>query len=84
MEVVNAKTLRKDLGKILERARKGERFTIVYRSRPVCQLVPLDEWAVEPGDLDEESLFGAEAVGASTDGGSASDHDDVLYGRRRP
>ena len=80
--VINAKNLRKDLAEILERARKGERFTVLYRSRPVCQIGPLDE-DTEPGDLRDEALHGAGAVGESQDGRSSADHDEFLYGRRR-
>lgn len=36
--VINANTLRGELKEILERVRKGERFTVLYHSDPVCQI----------------------------------------------
>jgi prevent-host-death family protein len=78
--LINAKDLRGALGEILERVRKGERFTVIYRSRPVCQIVPLDEQLLDQTDLDEDSLYGAQAIGYSKDGKTALDHDEILYG----
>jgi prevent-host-death family protein len=78
--LINARDLRGALGKILERVRKGERFTVIYRSRPVCQIVPLDEQLLDQTDLDEDSLYGAQAIGYSKDGKTALDHDEILYG----
>ena len=72
--VINAKTLRGELGEILERVRKGERFTVVYRSRPICQIVPLDERASEIINLQDDPLYGAGAVGYSDDGKTAAEH----------
>jgi prevent-host-death family protein len=78
--LINARDLRGALGEILERVRKGERFTVIYRSRPVCQIVPLDEQPLDQTDLDEDSLYGAQAIGYSKDGKTALDHDEILYG----
>ena len=36
--VINAKELRSSLPRIVERVRRGERFTVVYRSRPALRL----------------------------------------------
>ena len=77
--VINAKTLRNDLAAIMERVRHGERFTVLYRSRPVCQIIPLDQLEAQSQDLEHDPLYQAEAVGASTDGQSAADHDAILY-----
>ena len=52
------------------------------RSRPVCRIVPLDDAGVAPGRVEEDSLYGAGAVGESTDGLTAADHDEFLYGSR--
>jgi prevent-host-death family protein len=82
-KVINAKTLRSQLAKILKRVQKGERYTIIYRSRPVCEVVPLGSGELDLLDLDEEPLYGAKAVGRSSDGKTAADHDEFLYGRRR-
>lgn len=77
--VINAKTLRGDLAKILEQVRKGKRFTVLYRSRPVCQLVPVGASVPVHDDLEQDPLYRAEAVGRSTDGKTSADHDAVLY-----
>lgn len=83
MSVINAKTLRRDLARVLERARRGERFTVLYRSRPFCEIVPLGTPPTELPDLEHDPLYRAKAVGKSTDGKSAVDHDEILYGWRR-
>lgn len=80
MQVINAKALRGELREILERVRKGERFTVLYRNRPVCQLVPVDEQGQMLTALENDSLYGAEAVGRSRDGKTAEQHDELLYG----
>lgn len=76
-------SLRSRLGEILERVRKGERFTIIYRSRPVCQIVPIDDAGAGGVALEEDPLYRAGAVGRSRDGRRAADHDSILYGARR-
>lgn len=78
--MINAKTLRSELGSILERVRRGERFTVLYRSRAVCRIVPVEDVEAEPAELADEALYHAGPVGSSTDGRSAADHDAVLYG----
>ena len=61
--VINAKTLRTHLERILRRVSKGQKFTVLYRSRPVCQLVPLTSDALSAGKLKEDPLFqGARTV----------------------
>jgi prevent-host-death family protein len=79
-KVINAKTLRRELGEILRRVRKGERFTLVYRSRPVGQLVPLEERGFVAEDLEDDPLYRAGPVGRSTDGKTSASHDEFLYG----
>lgn len=76
---INAKTLRGSLPDVVRRVQKGARFTVIYRSRPAFKIVPLDdtEQAVPP--LSEDPLYQAEAIGASSDGRSAADHDELLY-----
>jgi antitoxin (DNA-binding transcriptional repressor) of toxin-antitoxin stability system len=85
---LTAKELRTTLPDVVARVQKGERFVVVYRSRPVMQLVPL---GVSDGpnagdDLASNPLYRAEGLGSSTDGLHSEDHDAVLYGtakRRR-
>ena len=64
--VINARELRKSLGDILNRVQQGERFTVVYRSRLVGQIVPLTKLP-ESVDVADEPLYRAEPVGSSTD-----------------
>jgi len=76
---INAKQLRASLPDVVERVRKGARFTVIYRSRPAFQIVPLGEVEESTVPLEEDPLYEAGPVGASRDGGSAADHDKVLY-----
>lgn len=78
---INAKRLRATLPDIVARVRKGARFTVIYRSRPAFQIVPVDDAGHAAMALTDDSLYGADAVGSSTDGGTAADHDAVLYRR---
>lgn len=81
--VINAQTLRADLSKIMARVRRGERFTVVYRRRPICEMIPISQNSPNGNDIESDPLLGAEAVGASTDGRTAADHDEILYGKPR-
>ena len=76
---INVKTLRYEMRRIVERVKKGEHFTVLYRSRPAFRIVPLHGGAAL-GRPEDDSLFGAGAVGRSTDGLTSADHDRSLYG----
>jgi len=78
---INAKELRASLPRLVERVRKGTRFTVLYRSRAAFQIVPIDAPAEPESLLEDEPLFHAPAVGRSTDGRRAADHDADIYGR---
>jgi prevent-host-death family protein len=78
---INAKELRASLPKLVERVRRGARFTVLYRSRPAFRIVPIDEAEVSLAPLDQDPLYRARAVGRSTDGRTAADHDATLYGK---
>lgn len=78
---INAKQLRGSLPKVVERVRKGAQFTVIYRSRAAFQIVPVEENTVPLPELDTDTLYRAKAVGRSVDGGTAAQHDEVLYGR---
>jgi antitoxin (DNA-binding transcriptional repressor) of toxin-antitoxin stability system len=78
---INAKQLRASLPRLVERVRRGARYTVLYRSRPAFQIVPVDGPAGPADALEDDPLYGAGAVGRSRDGRSAADHDAVLYGR---
>jgi antitoxin (DNA-binding transcriptional repressor) of toxin-antitoxin stability system len=79
--LINAKELRASLPEVVEQVRRGARFTVLYRSRPAFQLVPVDSPDVAPESLERDSLYHAEPVGRSTDGRPAADHDSLLYGK---
>ena len=78
---INAKQLRASLPDVVERVRKGTRFTVVYRSRPAFQIVPMNEAEQARGELAEDPIYRAKAVGRSRDGLAADDHDTLLYRR---
>lgn len=78
---INAKALRASLPDVVRRVQKGTRFTVIYRSRPAFQIVPIGDADATTGVLEDDPLYRAEAVGASTDGRSSTDHDDELYGK---
>jgi antitoxin (DNA-binding transcriptional repressor) of toxin-antitoxin stability system len=78
-KLISAKILRKNLAKILKQAAQGSLFTIVYRSRPLCRIGPVDASSRERVDLEKEPLYGAGPLGRSTDGKTAADHDELIY-----
>ncbi len=81
---ISAKQLREQLPRIVQRVQEGERFTVLYRSRPAFQLLPIGEEASETlPPLKEDPLFRAKALGASSDGLTSRDHDQLLYGQRK-
>ena len=79
---INAKRLRASLPDVVERVRKGTRFTVIYRSRPAFQIVPVDQGEHPHEALDSDPLYGAKPVGRSSDRQTAADHDAVLYAKR--
>jgi prevent-host-death family protein len=77
--LINAKELRASLPSVVERVRRGARFTVVYRSRPAFQVIPVDVAEATPADLQSDPLYRAAAVGRSRDGQVSTGHDEVLY-----
>jgi prevent-host-death family protein len=78
---INAKRLRASLPDVVERVRKGTRFTVLYRSRPAFQIVPMADSEMPPATLDNDPLYRAKPVGRSSDRLVAANHDDLLYRR---
>jgi prevent-host-death family protein len=76
---ITAKELRASLPKVVERVRRGARFTVIYRSRPAFQIVPVDAAPATHSDLDQDPLYRADGICRSTDGLQAADHDSILY-----
>jgi len=79
--LINAKELRASLPAVVKKVRRGVRYTVVYRSRPAFQLIPVEDLSMPAGDLAGDPLYRAVALGRSTDGGTAADHDRLLYAR---
>ncbi len=77
--VISAKELRASLPAVVERVRRGGRYTVIYRSRPAFQLIPVDGIPAPTGDTASDSLYRAAPLGRSTDGRTAADHDPLLY-----
>lgn len=78
---INAKRLRATLPEVVDRVRKGTRFTVIYRSRPAFQIVPMNDAGQSAVALVDDPLYRAPAIGRSADGRTAADHDALLYRR---
>jgi len=78
---INAKQLRASLPEVVRRVRQGAKFTVLYRSHPAFQIVPVNETGDTSPKLSEDTLYRAAPVGRSTDGLTAADHDELLYPR---
>jgi prevent-host-death family protein len=57
---INAKRLRASLPEVVERVRKGTRFTVIYRSRPAFQIVPVNDAEQTGGALTGDVPFDVE------------------------
>lgn len=77
---INAKELRAQLPKLVERVRKGARFTVIYRSRPAFRIVPVDETPEKLCPLEEDPLYRAKPLCNVPGPPYADDHDKVVYG----
>ncbi len=82
--IINTKELRATLPKIVEGVRRGEQFTVLYRSSPAFRIVPVDEMDHPTTSLEADPLYRAGALGASSDGLTSECHDAVLYGDGAP
>ncbi len=81
---INAKELRASLPETVARVRRGERFTVLYRSRPAFRIVPVeDDAGGKLPPLEQDPLYRAPALFRSGDGRLAVDHDEILYGWKR-
>jgi prevent-host-death family protein len=79
-KTINTKELRASLQIIVESVKRGEHFTVLYRSRPAFRIVPIDDQDRVSCPLSNDPLYRAGAVGKATDDLTADDHDSVLYG----
>lgn len=78
---INAKRLRATLPEVVERVRKGTRFTVIYRGRPAFQIVPVNDAGRASSSLADDPLYRAQPVGFSDDARTSADHDAALYPR---
>ena len=79
-KTISAKELRATLPKIVQSVRNGEQFTVLYRSQPAFRIVPVDDEDRIFPPLAKDPLYRAGALGESSDGLNAADHDAALYG----
>lgn len=79
---INVKQLRLELPDVVRRVQRGERFTVLYRSRPAFRIVGVNAMDVDRVPLDADPIYQADALGRSDDNLTAADHDLVLYGKR--
>lgn len=80
MNILNTKELRNKFSEIVKRTKRGEQFTILYRSKPAFRIVPVMPKADEHIKVKKDSLYKMTALGATKDGLTAADHNSVLYG----
>ena len=73
--LINAKQLRASLPAVVERVRKGTRFTVIYRSRPAFQIVPVNQTEHVSGELPADPLYRAGSVRRSRRGRRAAEPD---------
>ena len=78
-EVISAKQLRGRLQDVVEKVKHGGRFTVLYRSRPAFDIVPVGNPPIESAPLESDPLYRASPVGSSKSGDAARRHDEVLY-----
>ena len=78
-KVINAKQLRERLQDVVEKVRRGGRFTVLYRSRPAFDIVPVGDPSMESAPLELDPLYRASPVGTSESGDAGARHDEVLY-----
>jgi antitoxin (DNA-binding transcriptional repressor) of toxin-antitoxin stability system len=76
---INTKKLRASLPEIVKRVGKGARFTVLYRSRPVFQIVPIKDARLGQGELARDPLYRAKPLGRSSDVRTSAEHDSLLY-----
>ncbi len=77
--VITATKLRTSLPDVVRRVWRGERITVLCRTRPAFQIVPLESIRASDTPLETDPLFRAAAVGRSRKGPSAAEHDALLY-----
>ena len=78
-DMISAKQLRERLRDVVESVKRGRRYTVLYRSQPVFDIVPVGGPSIENVPLASDPLYQAPPVGLSASGDAAARHDEVLY-----
>ena len=78
-DMISAKQLRERLRDVVESVKHGRRYTVLYRSQPAFDIVPVGGPPTESVPLEADSLYQAPPVGSSASGDAAVRHDEVLY-----
>lgn len=79
--IINAKELRNALRNIVQGAKRGQRYTVLYRSYPAFRIIPVDDVSASRKiDLASDPLYKAGPLGRTDDGDLADNHDEIIYG----
>jgi antitoxin (DNA-binding transcriptional repressor) of toxin-antitoxin stability system len=78
--IINIKELRASMPEVVNKVKKGDQYMVFYRSKPAFRIVAVDAKDKVTLPLKDDPIYQAPAVGQSTDGLSAQDHDLSLYG----
>ena len=78
-EIISVRQLRERLQDVVEKVKHGGRFTVLYRSRPAFDIVPIGSPPLEHAPLESDPLYRAAPVGSSASGDAAAQHAEVLY-----
>jgi antitoxin (DNA-binding transcriptional repressor) of toxin-antitoxin stability system len=81
--LINVKELRNTLAKIIEGARRGRKYTVLYRSRPAFRIVPAGDPSPSCDiNIEQDPLYRMSALGSSASGDLAENHDEIIYGEQ--
>lgn len=58
---------------------RGARFTVLYRSHPAFQIIPIDASSKKQTSLEKDPLYHTKPLIASGHPGAAKNHDSYLY-----
>ena len=78
-DMISAKQLRERLRDVVENVKHGRRYTVLYRSQPAFDIVPVGTPSAESIPLEADPMYQAPPVGSSRSGEAAARHDEVLY-----
>ena len=67
-DMISAKQLRERLRDVVESVKHGRRYTVLYRSQPAFDIVPVGAPAIENVPLESDPLYQAPPVGSSSIG----------------